>query len=576
MRIMALIAAVLLLSSCSGSGAAPPAKQSAPAMSGGPRTVTLLHIADEHAQLETHPEYMPGESPDIQPMGGFARLRTAIDRQRASAQGPSFLLDGGDTFQGSGPAAWSKGQVVLAPLNALGIDAFVPGNWDPVYGPARFKELMHSIQCPVICYNFHDTATNQRLFPPEVTLEKDGIRVTFVGITDPHASERQSPAEFIGMDTSRTKGLREFVRDVRARERADLVVAVTHTGLEYSRMMARQIPEFDVVLSGHTHERTYAPILEGKVLVVEPGSMASFLGRLDLTLAPAGQHGITGYRFRLIPIRAADFPEDAHVAQLVNAVLGPYPKHGSIIDRAEKTRAYRQRMSDVVGQTHTTMQRYDVIESNADNLITDIVRETAHADVAFSNGFRFSPPVPSGPITEGDLWNLMPLEVHLKIGTVTGQQLRDYLEHELAGVFSHNVETQSGGWGPRFSGMTLLFTAGAADGHRVQSVQVGGKDLDPAANYLMASCEPEGAAPDVLCRLHGAHDTRVLPMTLHQALDAYFQAHPVVAPTREGRSRATDLAGRVFSQDQTVLPARPSVADPIPAGPGVGETLFKP
>ncbi|HEV7216395.1 MAG TPA: hypothetical protein VGP33_14855, partial [Chloroflexota bacterium] len=66
----------------------------------GGKRVTLLHFADTHAQLETHPEYLPGAVPDIQMMGGYARLKTAIERQRTHCEGPCFLLDGGDEFQG--------------------------------------------------------------------------------------------------------------------------------------------------------------------------------------------------------------------------------------------------------------------------------------------------------------------------------------------------------------------------------------------------------------------------------------------------------------------------------------------
>jgi len=92
------------------------------------KRVTLLYFTDTHAQLETHPEYIPGAQPDVQMMGGYARLKTAIDQQRANCDGACFLLDGGDEFQGSGPAAWSEGEVILEPLNAFGLDAFVPGN----------------------------------------------------------------------------------------------------------------------------------------------------------------------------------------------------------------------------------------------------------------------------------------------------------------------------------------------------------------------------------------------------------------------------------------------------------------
>jgi S-sulfosulfanyl-L-cysteine sulfohydrolase len=222
----------------------------------GGKRLTLLHFTDTHAQLETHPEYLPGAKPEIQMTGGFARLKTAIDRERANCDGPCFLLDGGDEFQGSGPAAWSQGEAILAPLKALGIDVFTPGNWEPAYGPEIFKRTMARLGCPVVCYNFHDKASGDRIFPASVTLERHGVKIAVVGITDIGASERQPPAEFRGMDTSRVDGLRDFVREIRSREHPDLVVALTHTGLSIAREIARQTPEFDVVFSGHTHERT--------------------------------------------------------------------------------------------------------------------------------------------------------------------------------------------------------------------------------------------------------------------------------------------------------------------------------
>jgi 2',3'-cyclic-nucleotide 2'-phosphodiesterase (5'-nucleotidase family) len=90
------------------------------------------------------------------------------------------------------------------------------------------------------------------------------------------------------MDTSRIAGLRDFVKELRRREQPDLVVALAHTGLSIARALARETPEFDVILSGHSHERTAVPILEGDVIVVEPGSLGSFLGRLDLVIKPGG------------------------------------------------------------------------------------------------------------------------------------------------------------------------------------------------------------------------------------------------------------------------------------------------
>lgn len=511
------------------------------------KRVTLLHFTDTHAQLETHAEYLPEASPTIQMMGGYARLKTAIERERANCDGACFLLDGGDEFQGSGPAAWSAGEVILDPLNAFGIDVFVPGNWEPAYGPEQFKRTMARLSCPVICYNFHDEVSGKRLFAPSVVLERQGVKVAFIGVTDIGASRRQPPVEFHGMDTGRIGGLRDFVKDLRARERPDLIVAITHTGLTLARQIAREMPEIDVILSGHTHERTARPILESNVIVIEPGCFGSFLGRLDLVIKDGG---IAGHEFRLIPILADRYDEHPAMKALVDKSLAPY----------------RSRMAEAVGKTETVLMRYDVLETTADDFITDAVREVAKTDIGFSNGFRFGVPVPPADVTEADLWNLMPMDPPMKTGWVTGKELRAYLEKELELVFSKNPWKLNGGWGVRASGMSFAFNAHAEPGRRLVAVKVDSRDIEDERRYTIAACEREGEPVDVICRHAGTHEVRVLAMTLHQGLKRYLNAHPVIAPRRDGRETALDLPRQVFSQDAVLAGDAPGTAATTPSG----------
>jgi S-sulfosulfanyl-L-cysteine sulfohydrolase len=512
----------------------------------GDKRVTLLHFTDTHAQLETHPEYLPGASTTIEMMGGYARLKTAIAHERAHCDGPCFLLDGGDEFQGSGPAAWSQGEVMLDPLNAFGTDVFVPGNWDPVYGPERFKELMARLSCPVICYNFHDEASGQRLFAPAILLVRQAVKVAFIGVTDIGASKRQSPAEFRGMDTTRIAGLRDFIKDLRARERPDLVVAITHTGLTIARQIAREMPELDVILSGHTHERTGRQILEGNVIVVEPGCFGSFLGRLDLTIRGGS---IRAHEFRLIPVLSSRYDEDPAMKALVDKSLNPY----------------RQRMAELIGNTKTLLMRYDVLETTADDFITDAVRKIAKADIGFSNGFRFGVPIPPTDFTEADLWNLLPKDARMKAGWLTGKELKAYIENELELVFSSDPWKLNGGWGIRASGMMITFNARAEPGRRLIAVKVNGHDVEDEQRYTIAGCEREGEPMDVLCRHPGTHDPQILPLTVHQALKEYLKMHPVIAPQRDGREVALDLPAVVFSQDAVLAKGDPNTAPTAPS-----------
>ena len=498
-----------------------------------PKHVRFLHLADMHAQLDTHWEYLPEDPKRVHRMGGFSRIRTALDRERASAAGAVFTLDGGDTFQGSAIAAWTQGEAVVGPLNALGIDVGTPGNWEIVYGPEIFRKLMTEVNYKVICYNFNDKTTGKRLFAPSVTLEKNGVRVAFIGATDPATTTRQSPAQVAGLDSTRMSGLREFVQDLKRKEKPDLIVLVDHTGLAPSVQLAYDIPEFDIVLSGHTHERVYKPIRVGKTIVVEPGSMGSFIGQLDVTL----NNGIISeYSYRLVGVDETEFAENPNVKALVERVEQPF----------------RARLREVIGATRTTLMRYDVLETTMDNLVDDAVREITHTDIAFTNGFRFSPPLAPGPITEADLWNILPFDAKLKSGRVSGEQLHAYLENEMELVYSSDPMKLSGGWGVRPSGMTILFTAGAPAGSRIKDVKINGKAMEADRTYSIGGCEQEGEALDRICRLPGVNNARYVPGTVHGALLAYLKAHSPVDPRREGRVRATDLPENVWSQYGTL------------------------
>lgn len=497
------------------------------------KTVTLLHIADTHAQLETHPEFIPGSSPEIRQMGGFSRIKTALDQERAKSVGPTFCVDSGDAVQGSGPAAWSEGQVVIEPLNSLGLDVFLPGNWEPVYGPKRFKELMNALQAEVIAYNFHETASEKRLFKPSVIIEKQGVKVAFVGLADPTTTVRQPPDQVRGLDSTRLDGLREFVKDIR--NRADIVVAVSHTGLTVSRQIAREVPELDVILSGHTHERTEQIVQEGRVLIVEPGSLGSFIGRLDLALD--SRNRIVSHAFKLISVTENNYSEDSRTKAIVTAALAPY----------------RDRMDRVVGNVTAPLLRYDVLETTTDDFISDAVKAITRADIGLTNGFRFGPPVLAGKLTVGDLWNMLPLDARVKTGTVSGRQLRDYLENELELVFSKDPWKLSGGWGPRASGMKMVFTAGNPPGKRVVSLKVNDREVQDDGSYTIGGCERAGEPLDMICRLKGARDAKVAPFTIHEGLLDYLKKNPTVTVYRENRSTATDLPGSVFSQDQILM-----------------------
>lgn len=493
------------------------------------KEVRLLHLGDMHAQLETHWEFLPEDPENLKRMGGFARIKTALDEYKKSAPGAVFAVDGGDTFQGSALAAWTQGKAILGPLNALGIDVGIPGNWEVVYGPEVFRDLMSKVNYKVIAYNFEDKKTGKRLFAPSVLMEQSGVKVAFVGQTDISTTVRQPPGQVRGLDSTKVAGFRDYIINLKKEAKPDLVVLVDHNGLTPMVQVATEIPEIDIILSNHTHERVYKPIKVGNTYIVEPGSMGSFLGLVDLKIV---DRKVVDVNYEFVPVLEERFKEDKFVKKLVQREKKPFAS----------------RLDEVVGFTKNRILRYDVLESTMDNLVAEATKEATNSEVAFTNGFRFSPPIAPGPIKEEDLWNILPLDANLKVGTVTGQQLWDYLEREMELVFSKNPAKLSGGWGPRPAGLKIKFEASAPEGSRIKEVYVGNKPIDLKKEYSLGGCDREGEPLEMVCRVRDVRNARIVKGTAHSALRNYIQKHSPLTLKRDGRVRATDLPDRVWSQ----------------------------
>lgn len=483
-----------------------------------PKQVTVLYVADLHAQLESHPELFVRDGKEtIERAGGFARVAEAIRQIRAEQHGEVLVLDAGDTLQGSGVAALTQGKALIPSLNAIGFDAAIPGNWEVVYGVPALKARAAELNYPLFASNVHDTATGALAFPAHFTKVVDGVKVAVVGFTDPDVPRRQPPSYSEGFTYEGRDALQKELTRVRAEEQPDVVLVLSHVGLHKAVALSERLKGMDVHLSGDTHERTYAPIDRNGVWTVEPGAFGSFLGRLDLWVKDGR---IVRKSWQLIELTESRFPEAPEVAALVKEA----------VESAPQLRAQ-------LGTVDTTLARYDVVETSMDRVIADAVREAAGTDIALSNGFRFASPIVPGPVTVADLWTALPINNHLKVGTVTGRQLRDFFEQELENVFAKNPEKRFGGWLPRPSGMTFRFDAEAPVGQRLLDMHVGSREVTDDSRFTIAACEREGDAPDTLCRIPHVADARPLKVDVHQAVARYLQEPGAVDRSVSGPPR---------------------------------------
>ena len=112
-------------------------------------SISLVYIADLHAQLEPHAEFFwHGGKDETATAGGVARIATAVEAIRKERPGRVLFMDAGDTIQGSAAAAWTEGKAVVAPVNALNLDLGIPGNWEVVYGAEALEQKGEGVPPP--------------------------------------------------------------------------------------------------------------------------------------------------------------------------------------------------------------------------------------------------------------------------------------------------------------------------------------------------------------------------------------------------------------------------------------------
>lgn len=505
--------------------------------------VSIYQTTDVHCQVHTHDElFWENNQAVFRKTGGYAYLKTLFDKWKQ--QNPnSFFIDTGDMFQGSELSVKTTGKALVPLLNALGYHLYLPGNWEVVYGKRNMQTLLGALNAPKVCANmYHDLGNGQKgelIFPPYYIWYVAGIKIGFLGYTDPLVPIRQSPNYSKGIVyTQPEENLKHYVQTLKEQEHCDFVVIVAHLGLSQQIALANN-PDCEgvnYILGGDTHERVREPIVCKYAKVVEPGAFGSFVGHLELSIL---EGKIIEERYELLEVESPKIKPDKNVEHLITEV----------------EKSFKKDLQEVIGYSTIPLYRYFVIENPIDTMILNALAwNFPEIDIVLSNGFRFCPPLATQdhtgniPITSAYLHDMLPLDTNLRIGKVTGQQIMVWLEKELNNVFAKNAHERLGGWVVKFKGMEVKFYAFGEKGKRVQSVSVKGKPLEMDKVYTISACERDGDPEDMICRMKEVKEPRILPKTLHQIMRDYLKKNSPVTPKPQKSAIALDAPETLLTQ----------------------------
>ena len=431
-------------------------------------------------------------------VGGFAHLATLVNRMRAErGDGNSLLLDGGDTWQGSGTALWTRGMDTVGACNRLGVD-IMTGHWEFTYMDEEVLKNIDAFKGEFVAqnvrvkedamfdYQFADFSgfdeDTGHAFKPYTMRDVGGARVAVIGQAFPY-TPIANPSRFIPNWTFGIKDddMQELVDNIRENEKPDVVVVISHNGMDVDLKMASVVSGVDVILGGHTHDGMPAPSIVknpgGQTLVTNAGSNGKFLGVLDLDVR-GGK--VQDFRYRLLPVFSNLIEPDAAMQAYIDEVRKPY----------------LGQLNEELAEAGELLYRRGNFNGTFDQIICDAQRVVGDAQIALSPGFRWGTTVlPGQKITmEHVLDQTGTTYPETYVREMSGEEIKLILEDVMDNLFNEDPYYQQGGDMVRVSGLDYVCDPTAAMGNRVSEMTLDdGTAVDAQKKYKVAGWATVGS-----------------------------------------------------------------------------------
>jgi sulfur-oxidizing protein SoxB len=424
-------------------------------------------------------------------VGGFAHLKTLVKRMRSeSGDGNSLLLDGGDTWQGSGTAYWTRGKDMVGACNLLGVDVMT-GHWEFTYLDEEVISNVKDFAGDFVCqnvnvkedalfdYEFADfegfNEDKGLAFKPYTMKTVGGARVAVIGQAFPY-TPIANPSRFIPHWTFGIKDgqMQQIVDLVRETEKPDVVVVVSHNGMDVDLKMASRVTGIDAIFGGHTHDgmpgATPVKNAGGVTLVTNAGSNGKFLGVMDFDVK-GGK--VRDFKYRLLPVFSNLLEADAEMQAYIDKVRAPY----------------KSQLEEELAVAEETLYRRGNFNGTFDQVICDALREVNDAQISLSPGFRWGTTVlPGQKITMDNVMDQTCItypETYRR--EMTGADIKLILEDVCDNLFNTDPYYQQGGDMVRVGGLDYVCDPTAGFGKRISNMTLDdGTPLDADKKYVVA------------------------------------------------------------------------------------------
>jgi sulfur-oxidizing protein SoxB len=351
------------------------------------------------------------------------------------------------------------------------------------YGAARVQEIVNGdFKKAGVDFVAQNVVTNDfgdQVFKPYVMKVINGVQVAIIGQAFPYtpiANPRwMVPDWSFGI---RDESMQHWVDESRAKG-AQVVVVLSHNGMDVDIKLASRVTGIDAIFGGHTHDGVPQPIevknAKGVTLVTNAGSNGKFLGVMDFDVK-GGK--VKGWKYRLMPVFSNLLPADAKMQALINTIRAPF----------------EAKLSEKLAVTEDLLYRRGNFNGTYDQMICDALMQVKGADAAFSPGFRWGTSLlPGDTITMEQLMDQVAITYpQTTLTNMTGATIKTIMEDVCDNLFNADPYYQQGGDMVRVGGIQYSVNPNAGIGKRIGDMTLKGKPVDAAKTYKVAGWAPVG------------------------------------------------------------------------------------
>jgi len=438
---------------------------------------SLLRYAYTHLDFNQHAQ-------EFGKFGGYAYLKTLIDTLKSQANNNCLLLDGGDTWQGSGLSLLENGKDMVKASNLLGVDVMT-GHWEFTFGEEIFLENLRNFDGDFVAQNI--SLTEEAIFEgleavdddnhfqkPYVVKTINGSRVAVIGQAFPYTPianpQRLIPNLTFGI---RDSELQELINHIKNKEKPSLIVMLSHNGVDVDKKMASKVSGIDIILGGHTHDVLPKPVIvknnSNSTLVINSGCNGKFISVLDLNV----RGNSFSYKYKLLPVLSNQIKPSKKMIRLIDSLKKPHKDH----------------LDQIIGKSSLDLYRRGNFNGSFDNLICDSLTHVLDTEISLSPGFRWGPTVlANDDIKMSDIYNHTAITYpNVYRREMTGENIKNILEDVADNIFNPDPYLQQGGDMVRTSGLSYEISPKNKMNNRITNIRTkDGKLLKNNKKYTIS------------------------------------------------------------------------------------------